>query len=79
MYTFFHEKLISFPQHPQTNVQRISDTRMGIGKKKVFLSVVVSGRELGRKVAGEVGWRDKKENVMKGLGRIKEDGHIAEG
>lgn len=76
MYTFFHEKLISFPQHPQTNVQRISDTRMGIGKKKVFLSVVVSVRE---EVAGEVGWRDKKENVMKGLGRIKEDGHIAEG
>lgn len=29
--------------------------------------------------SGEVGRIDKKENVMKELGRITEDGHIAEG
>lgn len=56
-------------------MQRISDTGMGIeGEKSVFECGGVGGREV-----GEGGRIDKKENVMKGLGRIKEDGHIAEG
>lgn len=38
-------------------MQRISDTGMGIGKKKMFLSLVVWR---------EAGWVDKKESVMKG-------------
>lgn len=45
----------------------------------MFLSVVAGGEGVRGEVAGEAGQRDKKENVMKGPGRIKEDGHIAEG
>lgn len=50
---------------------------MGKEKKK---SVFECGGVRGVGGSGEVRReRDRKENVMKGLGRIKEDGHIAEG